>query len=322
MKNLHPQLASFLMALHQNEAPSFDIGTADQPNIIAMRQWYLNFSSQAGGETRQMHDVFDTYADARDQTSIPLRVYKPSKQKITPAIIYFHGGGWSLGDLDTHDKVCRNIAHFTQSTVIAVHYSLVPEAPYPTPVFDAIDATNWIFSHSSELEIDPKNIALAGDSAGRNLAAAVALALRDEQLYSPLCQILIYPCLDLNSTKRDKNHSFNINALNPPLTADQMSIMMNMYVQNKSQTEEWMASPIKAESHENLPPALILTASLDPLRDDGIKYAELLSKSGVDVLYRNYAGLLHGFFEMAGVLNTVEDSLKLIADWITFHKRN
>ncbi|WP_147319136.1 alpha/beta hydrolase fold domain-containing protein, partial [Acinetobacter baumannii] len=100
------------------------------------------------------------------------------------------------------------------------------------------------------------------DSAGGNLAAAVALALRDEQLYSPLCQILIYPCLDLNSTKRDKNHSFNINALNPPLTADQMSIMMNMYVQNKSQTEEWMASPIKAESHENLPPALILTASL------------------------------------------------------------
>lgn len=321
MKNLNPQLASFFIALEQNEVPPFDIGTVDQPNIAAMRQWYLNFGPQVGGEVKPMHDVFDTYADARDQTSIPLRVYKPSAQKKAPAVIYFHGGGWLMGDLNSHDKVCRNIATVTQSNVIAVHYSLAPEAPYPTPIFDAIDAVNWIFSHHPELDIDPNNIALAGDSAGGNLVAAVALALRDKQQYSPTCQILIYPCLDLNTIKNDKNHSFKVNALNPPLTADQMSIMMKIYLQDIKKAEEWMASPIKATSHENLPPALILTASLDPLRDDGIQYAELLSKSGVDVLHRNYAGLVHGFFEMAGVLDTVQDSLNLIADWVTLFQR-
>ena len=321
MKNLNPQLASFFIALEQNEVPPFDIGTVDQPNIAAMRQWYLNFGPQVGGEVKPMHDVFDTYADARDQTSIPLRVYKPSAQKKAPAVIYFHGGGWVMGDLNSHDKVCRNIAAITQSAVIAVDYSLAPEVPYPTPVFDAIDAVNWIFSHHSELDVDPENIALAGDSAGGNLAAAVALALRDEQQYLPICQILIYPSLDLNTAKHSSAHSFNQNAFNPPLTAKQMSGMMNIYLQNIKKAEEWMASPIKAKSHENLPPALILTASLDPLRDDGIKYAELLSKSGVDVLHRNYAGLVHGFFEMAGVLDTVQDSLNLIADWVTLFQR-
>jgi len=308
MRNLNPQLAAFFAAMPKEPT--------EQSDLMAMRQWYANFGPQVGGVEVEMHHVYATSAVARDNTLIPLRVYQPIEEKQTNAIIYFHGGGWVMGDLNSHDKICRNIAHMTQATVIAVDYRLAPEALFPIPVFDAIDATKWIYKNSEVLGIDPKNIALAGDSAGGNLAAVVSLVLRDEQLFTPIAQILIYPSLDLNINTHHSDHSFNRNGNNPPLNAAQMNEMMMIYLQDPKLAENWLASPIKAKSYENLAPALILTADLDPIRDDGLQYAQLLSQSGVDVLHRNYSGLVHGYFEMAGVLDIVQDSLQLVKFWI------
>ena len=245
-------------------------------------------------------------------------------EKAPPCLVYFHGGGWSMGDLDTHDRVCRRLARAAQAVVISVDYALSPELPWPQAAHDAIAATRWIQASASTLAIDAHREGVAGDSAGGNLAAIVALALRpaaDEQtqpenLPPLVAQLLVYPATDLRSGFDPRYPSLADNADRPPLSTAQMREHMRHYLgEQPEHARHWQASPLLADSHRGVAPALIITAELDPLRDDGIAYAQTLSRAGVDVLLRNYAGHTHGFVEMAGVLDAVPDAFALMGQW-------
>ena len=245
-------------------------------------------------------------------------------EKAPPCLVYFHGGGWSMGDLDTHDRVCRRLARAAQAVVISVDYALSPELPWPQAAHDAIAATRWIQASASTLAIDAHRVGVAGDSAGGNLAAIVALALRpaaDEQTQQenlpPLvAQLLVYPATDLRSGFDPRYPSLADNADRPPLSTAQMREHMRHYLDDQPEhARHWQASPLLANDHRGAAPALIITAELDPLRDDGIAYAQTLSRAGVDVLLRNYAGHTHGFVEMAGVLDAVPDAFALMGQW-------
>ena len=253
-------------------------------------------------------------------TSNPATPAPPASQNTSPlpCIIYFHGGGWSMGDLDTHDRVCRRLALAAEAVVLSVEYALSPELPWPQAPHDAIAATRWVQAHAPALNIDAARMAVAGDSAGGNLAAIVALALRTQPAPgSPLlAQILIYPATDLRSGFDPRYPSLADNAERPPLSSSQMREHMRHYLEeNARHAEHEQASPLLASSHRGAPPALILTAGLDPLRDDGFAYAQTLSRAGVDVQLNHFAGHTHGFIEMAGVLDTVPAAFSLIGQW-------
>ena len=237
-------------------------------------------------------------------------------EKAPPCLVYFH--------LDTHDRVCRRLARAAQAVVISVDYALSPELPWPQAAHDAIAATRWIQASASTLAIDAHRVGVAGDSAGGNLAAIVALALRpaaDEQtqpenLPPLVAQLLVYPATDLRSGFDPRYPSLADNADRPPLSTAQMREHMRHYLgEQPEHARHWQASPLLADSHRGVAPALIITAELDPLRDDGIAYAQTLSRAGVDVLLRNYAGHTHGFVEMAGVLDAVPDAFALMGQW-------
>ncbi len=324
-----------------------------QQDLRALRGWYKLFGQRVGGPILDMAEVSDLVADT-DERPIRLRRYRPDITAMeasapsatatdtqpsahlstpqpaaadphhaggtasgtdphhgAPALIYFHGGGWSMGDLDTHDRVCRRLAHTAQAIVIAVDYALAPELPWPQAPHDSIAATRWILQNAAPLGIDARRVGVAGDSAGGNLAAIVALAL--PQL---ACQILIYPATDLRSGFHPQYPSLRDNAQRPPLTTEQMAEHMRLYLDGQeAHARHPQASPLLAPSHRGAAPALIITAELDPLRDDGAAYAQKLAADGVDVLHRNYAGLTHGFIEMADVLDCVPETFALMAQW-------
>jgi acetyl esterase len=228
---------------------------------------------------------------------IPLRLYRPrtpSSPGVTGCLIYFHGGGWVIGDLDSHDVLCRQLANYSGHTVISVDYRLAPEHRFPAAIDDSIAATRWIAQQAAALNIDPKRLAVGGDSAGGNLAAAVALALKTE-LPAPLkFQLLIYPAVDATM----QNASVTQNADVLPLTRNAMLWFWEHYAGGADLTKDWRASPLHAKDHTGLPPAFVSTAGYDVLLDEGKAYADKLGKSGVPVEYKHYPGMVHGFITM------------------------
>lgn len=333
------------------------------PDLKGLRAWYKMFGQRVGGPVLEVAEVRDFVAET-DEHPLHMRLYRPRAdshachagahgstrtdmctgspadahgndhpgarthsrptETVPPCLVYFHGGGWSMGDLDTHDRVCRRLALAAHAVVISVDYGLSPELPWPQAAHDAIAATRWIQASAGSLAIDAHRVGVAGDSAGGNLAAIVALALRaaaDDQPQSenppPLvAQLLIYPATDLRSGFEPRHPSLTDNADRPPLSTAQMCEHMRHYLDDQPEhARHWQASPLLANDHRGAAPALIITAGLDPLRDDGIAYAQTLSRAGVDVLLRNYAGHTHGFVEMAGVLDTVPDAFALMGQW-------
>lgn len=214
-----------------------------------------------------------------------------------PALVYFHGGGWTYGDLDSHDVVCRSIANHGRCAIVSVDYRLAPEHKFPAAVEDCLAATRWVAAQGAALGIDAANIAVGGDSAGGNLAAVVALCLRDgEPRISK--QLLIYPALD-QRCERPSHHRF---AKGYILDRDGILWCRGNYLRNDTDIGDWRASPLLAPDHRGLPPAYILTAGFDPLLDEGAAYADKLTRAGVSVIYECFEGMVHGFITMGGVL--------------------
>jgi acetyl esterase len=244
-------------------------------------------------------------AEARDLAApgtagpIALRLYRGFGGETgspSPALVYYHGGGWVIGDLDTHDSACRSIANAAACTVIAVDYRLAPEHKYPAAVQDCEAATVWIAEHAAELGIDPARIAVGGDSAGGNLAAVMALLSRDGRL-PPVCyQLLIYPATDLLRTQP----AYERFTHGLPLTAASTEWFAGHYLRNRDDALDWRASPLRAASLLGVAPAFVLTAGYDPLCDEGQAYAERLAREGVRVSSFHAADQMHGYLTMAG----------------------
>ena len=249
----------------------------------------------------------DDVAEVRD-ISIPgpggplaLRLYRglgTSDTAALPVLLYFHGGGWVLGGLDSHDGVCRRMANLASCRVVSVDYRLAPEHPFPAAVEDAAAALAWVAQHAAEIGADPARIAVGGDSAGGNLAAVLAIMGRDGTAPASAFQLLLYPAVDL----RMDTGSYARITEGVPLTAATMRYFVNHYAPEPWQRMDWRASPLRASSLAGTPPALVLTVAHDPLADEGRAYATRLEAEGVRVTSLHLSDQIHGLLTMGRII--------------------
>ena len=284
---LHPQsqaVADFMESIRM--APLNELSPGDAREVYKAARVPLEIP---------LHEVRDV-----DAVGVPCRLYRPSAEPGVPLVIYLHGGGWVVGDLDTHDHVCRTIASKAGMAVLSVDYRLAPEHKFPAALDDAQAATIWAFENADVLGVDHARLAIAGDSAGGNLAAVVA-----QRRVVPLkYQVLIYPAVDMSLTLP----SIEANAVGPTLTKKMMQWFIDHYLRNEGDKRDVAASPILASDEvlSAVPPALIVTSEFDPLCDDGEEYGKRLAKNGVNASVVRFNGTLHGFFSM---LSGVDDAV-------------
>jgi acetyl esterase/lipase len=248
----------------------------------------------SGGDPEPVHEVTDLTI-AGPGGELPLRVYRPAGGRPLPALVYFFGGGWVLGTIDTADGVSRSLANSSGALVVVVGYRLAPEHPFPAAIDDCYATVRWVAGHAAEIGADPARLAVGGDSAGGNLAAAVALRARGG---GPALagQLLVYPNTDQLADDE------SMRAGDDPFLFNRHSVdwYRQHYLTNDADAASPLASPLRADSLAGLPPALVITAEYDPLRDQGEAYARRLADEGVQVEHSRYPGMAHGFFTMAG----------------------
>lgn len=240
---------------------------------------------------------------------IPVRVYWPSLDGGDPVVVYFHGGGWVLGDIDSHDLVCRRLARDSQCLFVSVDYRLAPEHKFPAAIDDAYAATSWVAANREKLRASPQGLAVAGDSAGGNLAAAVTLLARDRGAPPIDHQVLVYPVLD----HRFDTASYFENGTDYFVTRAAMEWYWRQYLRTDVDGDDQRASPLRAASLDLLPSALIITAEFDPLRDEGESYGRRLQEAGVPAVISRYDGMFHGFFSQTAVVPRAYDAQQEVA---------
>jgi acetyl esterase len=249
-------------------------------------------------------------AEVRDLSvgALRLRLYRPhTSGQALPVLLYLHGGGWTIGDLDTHDVLCRQLAREAGGAVVAVDYRMGPEHRFPAAVDDCVEAFRWVLAQAPDLQLDPRRTAVGGDSAGGNLAAALCLVQRDAGQPLPGFQLLIYPATDMRAVAP----SHTTNGQGYMLTSDSIAWYRGNYIADAAQWTDWRASPLLAASHAGLPPALVLTAGFDPLRDEGLQYANALSAAGVPTQYVCFERQIHGFITMGRVIEEAHTAVAL-----------
>jgi acetyl esterase len=251
--------------------------------------------------------IENTYIPTTSGHDLPVRIYTPSGQGPFPVLVYFHGGGWVFGDLDSCDNVCRYFSSHAETVVVSVGYRLAPEHKYPAAFLDAVESVKWSFQHVEDLNGDVNRIAVGGESSGGNLAAAAALYLKDDENYKLSHQFLITPVMDynFNTLSYKANYKFN-------LTTEKMKWFWGHYLNDSSEGEDFFASPLKSPCVNDLPNTLIVTAEFDPLRDEGFAYGERLKKSGVWVEQMHYEDLVHSFINMIGTTDGAKQALEEI----------
>lgn len=260
-----------------------------------------------------IHEEVDKVEDRRvpgRAGEIPVRVYTPRSSAPFPALVFFHGGGWVIGDIETHDALCRALANAAGAVVVSVDYRLAPEHRYPAAVEDAYAAAVWTREHAAELSADREKVCVGGDSAGGNLAAVVALMARDRGAPSFACQLLLYPVTDHDF----ETASYRENAEGYFLTREDMMWFWEHYLSDESQGAEAYASPLRAKDFSGLPPALVVTAEYDPLRDEGEEYARRLEAAGVRARLLRYDGMIHGFLRRTRGIDLARVAIREIGE--------
>mgnify|MGYP000682711433 FL=1 len=240
---------------------------------------------------------------------LPIRIYRPTDNPSAPAIVHFHGGGFVLNYLDMYDASMSRLANQSGFTIIGVHYQKAPEHPFPIPFDDCFATLQWVIAHSDELKIDRDFVGVAGDSAGATLASAVALKARDMGIVLKF-QVLIYPC----NGRKFTTDSYENMATGYGLTTQAMKWFWDQYLQGDAHNENPYAVPMTAKDFTGVAPAIILTAEFDPLLSDGEQYAALLHRDKVPVLYKQYDGMIHGFFTNLAVTPTAQEAIDFVAD--------
>lgn len=247
----------------------------------------------------EVHDVENT-STGPGYGHVPVRIYRTSSGNQVPVIVFFHGGGHVVCSLESHDSMARYLARTVDCTVISVDYRMAPEHPFPAAVEDCFDAARWVSEQSQSLRVDPGRLAICGDSAGANLAAVVALMARDRGGFPVSAHVLVYPVIDYRGgTPSFKAYEKGYGNLE----AETITWFMEHYLPDPMLRDDWRACPANAPSHRALPPALVITAECDVLRDDGAGYAELLKASGVQVKHEEFQGMTHGFFGFLGIVD-------------------
>ncbi len=277
------------------------------------RESYRSRRSFTQPDAPEVFKVEDKVASANG-LNVPVRVYHPhaaQSQKTLPGLVYLHGGGWTIGDLDTHDVLCRSLCLEAQVVVVSVDYRMGPEHKFPAAYEDTVAAFNWTVSHAESLGIDPQRLAIGGDSAGGNLSAAACIGLRDnpEVSVQPAHQLLIYPA----TIMWQDTPSYHAKGKDYMLAAESIAYYTENYLSRREDAKDWRASPQLAQSHKNLPPAFVMTAGFDPLRDEGLMYADALSKAGVFTQYVCFERQIHGFITMGRVMQEANTAVSLCA---------
>ena len=243
--------------------------------------------------------------------SIPARLYAASDDTSLPILVWYHGGGFVIGDLDTADRTCRTLASKTGALVISVDYGLAPEHPYPAGPDDCFAALRWVIDNAESLGGDPSRVAIGGDSAGGNLSAVTAIQARDEGIALRF-QLLVYPVTDCTMT----SSSYTENAEGYLLTADSMDWFIDLYLSGGGDAKDPRVSPLFADDLRGLAPALVITAEFDPLRDEGEAYADRLNDAGNDVTATRFDGQIHGFFAMGAVIPAANEAVALACEHV------
>lgn len=291
---LNPELASLMSA-------------PELPEVTAAMLPAMREGMRATGAALPAPDlaiVEDHHAD-----DVPLRFYAPHAAGETPLplLVFLHGGGFVFGDLDTHDAVCRHLAIAADCAVLACAYRLAPEHPFPAALEDCRAAYDWARSHAAALGCDPARVALGGESAGANLAAAIVLQLRDEGAVQPLFQLLVHPGCDF---------TLSLPAIDavaaPGLNRRFLEACRGFYLRHAEDAENPLVSPLHAASHAGLAPAIVLTVEVDPLRDDGEHFASALAAAGVETLTQRLQGLPHGFMFLPATLRPIGEAYRVI----------
>lgn len=300
---LHPQVLPMIELLNQSMAglPATDVMEISTMREVSLAPPALNPTPVGRVEDRRIPGPAG---------EIPVRIYTPEGSGPFPLIAFFHGGGFVLCSLETHDELCRAMCRDAGAVVVSVDYRLAPEAKYPAAADDCYAATAWCAAHAAELGADAARLVVAGDSAGGNLAAVTALRARDLGAPRIRHQVLIYPAThcDFNTP------SYRENAQGYFLTADAMRWFWAHYLANPAQASEPYACPAHAADLKGLPPATVITAEYDPLRDEGEDYAAQLRAAGVPVVLKRYDGMIHGFVSMGDVFDDARAAQRLIAE--------
>ena len=307
---LDPDAAAVFKAFQEAGRPAYETLTAPQA-----REFYLAARVVTNPEPPELKSVAPLSIPA-PHGSIPARIYTPKTLRLAgglaPCLVFFHGGGWVIGDLDSHDVACRKLADEGELIVISVDYRLAPEHKFPAAVDDAITSTKWISDNAGKLGIDASRLMVGGDSAGGNLAAVVAIAARDGNGPAIAGQVLIYPATE--SARTHPSHREPETSI--LLTHSVTKWFYEQYLGSATDVHDWRASPARAKTLIGLPPAYVLTAGADPLRDEGDEYAKRLEQAGVPVTYRHFPGQFHGFFTMGKLLQQANVAASEIGAWL------
>jgi acetyl esterase len=296
---LDPQLEPLLAAFDTDEVPPLTALSGK-----AARAQFRDMAQYPAPDPEGM--VQDIAIDGPNG-DIPLRLYTPGDAGPHPILVFFHGGGFVLGDLDTHENICQTLSNRGNLLVVAVDYRLAPEHPFPKPLQDAYEATKWVQENADTFGGDPDHLAISGSSAGGNLAAAVSLLARDRDCPPIDHQILLYPYLNASGTMFEwPSHEENDGHI---IDLDGLDWSANHYIQDEIHLRNQYASPILAHDVAGLPRTTIVTAGFDPLRDEGQEFAQRLSESGVETSNLHYPGMSHMFLSFLGMVNKADEAI-------------
>ncbi len=306
MTAINPDVQALLALIREAGRPPFEALSPDEA-----RRAYAASRAALQSAPAEVAEDRSLAAPGRDG-DIPLRLYRgrgTTADGALPCIFYMHGGGWIMGNLDSHDGVCRRLANAAGCRVVSVDYRLAPEHRFPAALDDCAAALRWVAGSAADLKVDPARIALAGDSAGGNLAAVLALMGRDGTVPPAAFQALLYPVVDLGMT----GESYQRIAEGMPITAASMRYFIDHYAPEPADRADWRASPLRAASLAGTPPALVLTCGHDPLCDEGRQYAYRLEREGVAVTGLHLSDQTHGILTMDKVIGATSGVLDFVA---------
>jgi acetyl esterase len=304
---LHPQARALLDLIEQRGVPPMQ-----SLSPVEARLFYRDRRALTQPDAPPMAEIAELSAEG-PHGAIALRLYRPERRSDAaaplPVLVYFHGGGWTIGDLDTHDVLCRELANGSRCAIVSVDYRMGPEHRFPAAVDDCLAATRWVRREAQALGLDASRLGVGGDSAGGNLAAVVAIAARDSGKL-PICyQLLIYPATDM----RCGHASHTANGKGYLLERETIGYYHDNYIDDPVHDLDWRASPLLCDDLSLLPPALVLTAGFDPLRDEGLEYADALVAAGNRATYVCFERQIHGFITMGKVLEEANTAVALCA---------